>query len=89
MKDCSKTSQYSSTPWNLYGESQNKACLLLNAVLRFPFLINQVTAMKCYRSYKPLIRQPKRDIDVYEAYCQVDDLKDQLKPSREQVDTQF
>ena len=38
--------QYSNTPWNWNGESRNKACSLLNAVLRFPFLITQVTAMK-------------------------------------------
>ena len=45
--------QYINTPWNWNGESRNKACSLLNAVLRFPFLITQVTAMKCLSLVKP------------------------------------
>ena len=53
---------------------------LLNAVLRFPFLITQVTAMKYLSSVKPLsIRLQKHDIGVYEVYHQVDDIKGDLK----------
>ena len=74
--------QYSNTTWNWNGESRNKASSLLNAVLRFPFLIPQVTAMKYLSFVNPLsIRLQKHDIDVYEAYRQVDDLKGDLKLS--------
>ena len=73
--------QYSNTPWNWNGKSRNKACSLLNAVLKFPFLITQVTAMKNLSFVKPLsIRLQKQD-DVYEANCQVDDLEGDLKLS--------
>ena len=80
----------SSTPWNWDGESRNKASSLLNAVLRFPFLITQVTAMKGVSIVKPLsIRLQKCDIHVYEAYRQVDDIKGDLKSTRVQFDNQF
>ena len=63
---------------------------LLNAVLRFPFLITQVTAVKCLSIVKPLrIRPQKRDIDLYEVYRQVDDSKGDLKLAREQIHTQL
>ena len=80
----------SSTSLNWDGESRNKASSLLNAVLTFPFLVPQVTAMKGVSIVKPLsIRLQKCDIHVYEAYRQVDDVKGDLKPTRVQFDNQF
>ena len=49
--------------------------------------------MKCLLIVKPqgirLQKCVKCDIDVYETYRQVDDIKGDLKLSREQIDTQF
>ena len=81
--------QYSSSPWNWDAESRNKASSLLNAVLRFPSLIAQVTAIKCLLIVKPLsIRLQKRDIDVstrHTAHFVIS--KSGLKLAREQIDT--
>ena len=83
--------QYSSTPWNGEAESRNKASSLSNAVLRFPSLITQVTAMKCLSIVKPLsIRTQNTTL-----MCTRRDTanfmisKCDLKLSREQVDTQL
>ena len=37
----------------------------------------------------PSIRLQKRNIDVYQTYCQVDEIKGDHKLAKEQIDTQF
>ena len=60
---------------------------LLHAVSNFEFIITQITTMKCLSILKPLsIKLQKRDIDVYEAYNHIKDLKGELQDIRGDID---
>ena len=68
-------------------DSKSKANNLLHAVSNFEFIITQITTMKCLSTLKPLsIKLQKRDIDVYEAYNHIKDLKGELQDIRGDID---
>ena len=68
-------------------DSKSKANNLLHAVSNFEFIITQITTMKCLSILKPLsIKLQKQDIDVYEAYNHIKDLKGELQDIRGDID---
>ena len=79
--------QFGETAWNWDTDSKSKANNLLHAVSNFEFIITQITTMKCLSILKPLsIKLKKRDIDVYEAYNHIKDLKGELQDIRGHID---
>ncbi|XP_044170439.1 zinc finger MYM-type protein 1-like [Acropora millepora] len=79
--------QFGETTWNWETDSKSKANNLLHAVSNFEFIITQITTMKCLSILKPLsIKLQKRDIDVYEAYNHIKDLKGELQDIRGDID---
>ena len=79
--------QFGETTWNWDTDSKSKANNLLHAVSNFEFIITQITMMKCLSILKPLsIKLQKRDIDVYEAYNHIKDLKGELQDIRGDID---
>jgi len=79
--------QFGETTWNRDTHSKSKANSLLHAASNFEFIINQITTMKCLSILKPLsIKLQKRDIDVYEAYSHIRDLKGELQDIRGDIE---
>ena len=79
--------QFGETAWNWGTDSKSKANSLLHAVSNFEFIITQITTMKCLSIPKPLgIKLQKRDIDVYEAYNHIKDLKGELQDIRGDIE---
>jgi len=79
--------QFVETAWNWGTDSKSKANSLLHAVSNFEFIIPQITMMKCLSILKPLsIKLQKRDIDVYEAYSHIRDLKGELQDIRADIE---
>ena len=79
--------QFGETAWNWDTDSKSKANNLLHVVSNSEFIITQITMMKCLSIPKPLsIKLQKRDIDVYEAYNLIKDLKGELQDIREDID---
>ena len=79
--------QFGETAWNWDTDSKSKANNLLHAVSNFEFIITQITTVKCLSILKPLsIKLKKRDIDVYEAYNHIKDLKGELQDIRGDID---
>ena len=79
--------QFGETAWNWDTDSKSKENNLLHAVSNFEFIIAQITTMKCLSILKPLgIKLQKRDIDVYEAYKHIKDLKDEPPDVRGDID---
>ena len=79
--------QFGETAWNWDTDSKRKANNLLHAVSNFEFIITQITTMKCLSILKPLsIKLQKRDIDVYEAYTHIKDLKGELQDIRGDIE---
>jgi len=79
--------QFGETAWNWGTDSKSKANSLLHAVSNFEFIIPQITMMKCLSILKPLsIKLQKRDIDVYEAYSHIRDLKGELQDIRADIE---
>jgi len=75
--------QFGETAWNWDTDSKSKENSLLHAVPNFEFIIIQITTMKCLSILKLLsIKLQKRDIDVYEAYSHIRDLKGELQDIR-------
>ena len=79
--------QFGETAWNWDTDSKSKANNLLHAVSNFEVIITQIATVKCLSILKPLsIKLQKRDIDVYEAYNLIKDLKGELQDIREDID---
>jgi len=79
--------QFGETAWNWDTDSKSKANSLLHAVSNFEFIITQITTMKCLSILKPSsIKLQKRDIDVYEAYSHIRDLKGELQDIRGDIE---
>ena len=79
--------QFGETAWNWDTDSKSKANSLLHAVSNFEFIITQITTMKCLSILKPLsIKLQKRDIDVYEVYNHIKDLRCKLQDIREDIE---
>ena len=82
--------QFGETAWNWDTDSKSKANNLLHAVSNFEFIITQITTMKCLSILKPLsIKLQKRDINVYETYNHIKDLKGELQDIRGDIDRQI
>ena len=79
--------QFGETAWNWETDSKSKANSLLHAVSNFEFIITHITMMKCLSILKSLnIKLQKRDIDVYEAYSHIRDLKGELQDIRGDIE---
>jgi len=79
--------QLGETAWNQDTDSKSNANNLLHAVSHFEFIITQITTMKCLSIQKSLsIKLQKQDINVYEAYNHIKDLKGELQDIRGDID---
>jgi len=79
--------QFGETAWNSDTNSKSKANSLLHAVSNFEFIITQITTITRLPILKPLaIKLQKRDIDVYEEYSHIKDLKGELQDIRGEID---
>ena len=79
--------QFGEIAWNWDTDSKSKANNLLHAVSNFEVIITQIATVKCLSILKPLsIKLQKRDIDVYEAYNHIKDLKGELQDIRGGID---
>ena len=79
--------EYGDAAWSWNTDTKNKASGLANAISSFSFLITLLTAMKCLSVLKPLsVKLQKRDLDVYEAYTNSNNVKDDLQDIRDNIE---
>ena len=79
--------QYGDAAWSWDTDTKNKASELANAISSFSFLITLLTAMKCLSVLKPLsVKLQKRDLDVYEAYTNSNNVTDDLQDIRDNIE---
>ncbi|CAH3143075.1 unnamed protein product [Porites evermanni] len=79
--------QYGDAAWSWNTDTKNKASVLANAISSYSFIITLLTAMKCLSVLKPLsVKLQKRDLDVYEAYTNSNNVTDDLQDIRDNIE---
>ena len=79
--------QYGDAAWSWDTDTKNKASGLANAISSFSFIITLLTTMKCLSALKPLsVKLQKRDLDVYEAYTNSDNVTDDRQDIRDNIE---
>jgi len=78
--------QYGDAAWSWDTDSKNKASGLANAISSFSFIITLLKAMKYFSVLKPLsVKLQKRDLDVYEAHNNSNNVTDDLQVIRDNI----
>ena len=68
-------------------KTTNKASGHANTISSFSFIITLLTAVKCLSVLKPLsVKLQKRDLDVYEAYTNSDNVTDDRQDIRDNIE---
>jgi len=79
--------QFRETASNWDTDNKSKVNSLLHAVSNFEFMITQIKTVKWLSIMKPLsIKLQKLDVDVYEAYNHIKDLRCELQDIRENIE---
>ena len=78
--------QFGDAAWSWDTDTKNKASGLANAI-RFSFIITLLTAIKCLSVLRPLsVKLQKRDLDVYEACLNSNNVTDDLQDIRDNIE---
>ena len=76
--------QYGNAAWSWNTDTNNKASAVANAISSFSFIITLLRAMKCLSVLKPpSVKRQKRDLDVYKAYTNSNNVTDDLQNIQE------